>query len=58
MNKGNQNAAKPESDRASSFIHMRVLRSIKSKFVKAAHPGKLTPWLIQAGEEKIKREVK
>jgi len=46
MNKGNKHAAKPDEDRATSFLHIRCKRSDKSKWVKQAHPGKLSQWVI------------
>lgn len=47
-NTGKKNAAKPEDDRASSFIHARCKTSDKAAWVKTAQLSgmKLTDWIV------------
>lgn len=48
-NKGNKNAAKPEDDKAMSFIHARCKTEDKAAWVTAAQSEnlKLTEWIIK-----------
>jgi len=47
-NTGKRNAAKPDNDRASSYIHARCKPSDKAAWVKAAKSRgmKLTDWIV------------
>ncbi len=43
----NQNAVKPASEKAESFLHARVKRSDKRRWVKAARAsGGLAAWVV------------
>lgn len=44
--KNNTNAAKPARERADSILHIRVRRADKARWVRAASPAKLAPWVI------------
>jgi hypothetical protein len=44
----NKNGAKPPGTQASAEINIRVHPRDKARFVKAARPGKLTPWILAA----------
>jgi hypothetical protein len=45
---GNKHGCKPVGTQASAEINIRVHPRDKARFVKAARPGKLTPWIIAA----------
>ena len=44
----NKNGAKPVGTTASAEINLRVHPRDKARFVRAARPGKLTPWILAA----------
>ena len=48
-NTGNKHACKDET--ADSFLHIRVKRSDKAKWVRAS-PGKLSKWVIETLNDK------
>ena len=54
---GNQNAAKPAAMRVSgdgySRININVPRKLKNAAVRAAYPGKLTAWIVDAIAKKL-----
>ena len=50
----NQNAAKPESDRASTFLHVRVKQPDKASWVRKAGGQKLAQWVNQVLNEAAK----
>lgn len=51
---GKINAAKPEDQKASSYIHARCLRSDKAAWVRESQKRgmKLTEWIVQTLNEK------
>ena len=53
---GNQNAAKPEADRASSFLHIRCHPEEKANWQKAKGTGTLAMWVKEALNEASKPE--
>jgi hypothetical protein len=55
---GNQNAAKAPEDRADDHFHLRTPYGLKWRAIRAsrAKNQKLTPWLIDAIDEKATRE--
>jgi rhodanese-related sulfurtransferase len=42
---GNRNAARPAEVCRSSYIHMRIARNVKARWVRAAYPGGLSAWI-------------
>lgn len=49
---GNQNAAKDE--KADTQLYIRCTKADKAAWVKAAAPGKLSAWVVDALNEKAK----
>lgn len=58
--KGNKNATKPEADKATSWIQMRVAREEKARFVRQAQNEnmKLTEWALKHLREASKDAFK
>lgn len=56
--KGNDYAKKPEGEGREDQITLRTPQGLKGRAVKAsrARNMKLSPWLIEAIEEKVERE--
>ena len=54
---GNKNAAKPDKDKAESFIHARCKGSDKAAWVKAASAKnmKLTEWITETLNKSINK---
>jgi len=53
---GNQNAAKPEADRASAFLHIRCGPEEKANWQRAKGKAKLATWVKEALNEASKPE--
>lgn len=47
-NVGNQHAAKPEGEKADTFLHIRCSKKDKGRWIQASRPGKLAPWVVDA----------
>lgn len=56
---GKKNALKDESEKKSSYIHMRVEQERKARYVREASGQglKLAAWILDACDEKIDRET-
>lgn len=56
---GNQNAAKPESEKLTSYIHARCHQKDKALWVKAAQSEKLklTEWITKTLNNAVKQPV-
>lgn len=56
----NQNAAKPADEKAGDSFTLRAPRGLKGRAVKCSRKRnmKLSPWLVEAIEEKCDREEK
>jgi hypothetical protein len=44
---GNRNGAKPAGTQAIALLKLRVTPRDKARFVRAARPGKLSPWVLR-----------
>jgi hypothetical protein len=52
--KGNKNAALPV--KPDGYLHIKMPRTFKGECARAAYPGTLADWIIEAMAEKLHRD--